>query len=111
MDRIHKKCSGIYGRLLDDPNYRCKRCTGEARPIDKRPMESITIGDFNPDVVSSFRYLGDVLGPGGGSVLSTTMPQYKQIYSGKGLDFLFVYFIFIIINFFLLYYSFLLFLL
>ena len=68
---VHKKCSGLRGRLLDDPNYRCMRFSGEARPIDRRPIKNVAIGAFNLDVVNSFRYLGDVLGAGGGCILST----------------------------------------
>ena len=63
---VHKKCSGLRGRLFADPNYRCKRCSGEARPIGRGPIKSVAIGDFNQDVVNSSRYLGDVLGVGGG---------------------------------------------
>ena len=33
---IHKKCSGIPGRLKSDASFRCKRCIGQARPIDGR---------------------------------------------------------------------------
>jgi hypothetical protein len=32
---VHKKCSGLK-RLVDDPNFRCTRCQGLARPIDGR---------------------------------------------------------------------------
>ena len=38
---IHKKCSGIPGRLKPDDSFRCKRCAGRARPIDGRPMKSL----------------------------------------------------------------------
>ena len=31
---IHKKCSGIKGPLRPDPDFRCARCLGNARPID-----------------------------------------------------------------------------
>ena len=32
---IHKKCSGIKGPLSPDPDFRCARCLGKARPIDR----------------------------------------------------------------------------
>ena len=34
---VHKKCSGSTGALVDNPEYRCSRCSSEARPIDGRP--------------------------------------------------------------------------
>ena len=35
---VHKKCSGMPGSLKPDPRYMYKRCTGEARPVDGKPM-------------------------------------------------------------------------
>ena len=32
----HKKCSGIKGRLVDTPDFKCCRCLGLACPIDGR---------------------------------------------------------------------------
>ena len=40
---VHKKCSGITGRLTPDPDYICPRCRGEARPIDGRPVTQVDI--------------------------------------------------------------------
>ena len=34
---VHKKCSGLQ-RLTPNPDYRCARCMGNARPIDGRPQ-------------------------------------------------------------------------
>ena len=34
---VHKKCSGVTGSLKSNPDYRCSRCKGTARPIDGRP--------------------------------------------------------------------------
>ena len=36
---VHKKCSGIKGRLVDIPDFKCHRCLALARPIDGRPVE------------------------------------------------------------------------
>ena len=33
---VHKKCSDIQGRLAEDPDFRCRRCLGNARAIDGR---------------------------------------------------------------------------
>ena len=35
---VHKKCSGIKGRLLPDSEFRCTRCLGTARAIDGRQL-------------------------------------------------------------------------
>ena len=34
---VHKKCSGLK-HLTKDPDYRCTRCQGTARPLDGRPQ-------------------------------------------------------------------------
>ena len=63
---VHKKCSGIRGRLMADPNYICPRCLGCARPVDRRPATEVTVDDSQMKVVSEFCYLGDMLSSGGG---------------------------------------------
>ena len=66
---IHKKCSCIPGPLnpplKPDPSLRCKRCTGQARPMAK-----VTVGREKVEVVPSFCYLGDCLSSGGGCELA-----------------------------------------
>ena len=64
---VHKKCSGLE-RLTKDPDYRCTRCQGTARPLDGRPQR----GPDKLEVVASFCYLGDMLSAAGGCELSTT---------------------------------------
>ena len=68
---IHKKCSGIKGKLTADPAYIFKRCMGLCRPIDGRPENHVTLEGSKLDVVESLRYLGDELCPGGGCELAT----------------------------------------
>jgi len=68
---VHKKCSGIKGKLTPDPPYKCKRCMGLCRPVDGRPVKQVSLVDSKLDVVESFRYLGDELCPGGGCELAT----------------------------------------
>ena len=34
---VHKKCPDIPGRLIEVPNFRCRRCAGNAQAIDGRP--------------------------------------------------------------------------
>ena len=60
---VHKKCSGVIGSLKSNPDYRCSRCKGTARPIDGRPHnEWLLVQDKKLDVVDSCCYLGDTIG-------------------------------------------------
>ena len=68
---VHKKCSGLK-RLKKDPDYRCARCQGTARPLDGRPQKEVQVGPDKLEVVASFCYLGDMLSAAGGYELSTT---------------------------------------
>ena len=68
---MHKKCSGIKGTLVEDPTFKCSRCTGVARPIDVRPFEHVELDGESLDVVDSFCYLGDMLSAGGGCELAS----------------------------------------
>ena len=63
-------CSGIPGRLKSDASFRCKRCTGQARPIDGKLMTEVTEGWEKLKMVPSFCYLGDCLSSGGGCELA-----------------------------------------
>ena len=69
---IHKKSSGVIGRLSDNPEYICPRCQGTARPIDGRPINEVFVDEVKMDVVPSFCYLGDMLSAGGGCDLAVT---------------------------------------
>ena len=68
---VHKKCSGLK-RLTEDPDYRCTRCKGTARPLDGRPQKEVQVGPDKLEVVASFCYLGNMLSAAGGCELSTT---------------------------------------
>jgi len=63
----HRPCSGIRGRLKEDPNFKCSRCLGTARPIDARPVTEFAIGEQKIDVVDCFCYLGNSTCAGGGA--------------------------------------------
>ena len=69
---VHKKCSGLK-HLKKDPDYRCTRRQGTARPLDGRPQEEVQVGPDKLEVVTSFCYLGDMLSAAGGCELSTTI--------------------------------------
>ena len=67
---VHKKCSGVRGRLAEDPDYVYLRCCDQARPIDNRPVTQIDVDGTQLDVESNFCYLGDLLCSGGGCKLA-----------------------------------------
>ena len=69
---VHKKCSGLQ-RLTPNPDYRCARCMGNARPIDGRPQSEVQVGPDKLEVVASFCYLGDMLSAGGGCEMAVTI--------------------------------------
>ena len=68
---VHKKCSGLK-RLTKDPDYRCTRCRGTARPLDGGPQKEVQVGPDKLEVVASFCNLEDMLSAAGGCELSTT---------------------------------------
>ena len=68
---VHKKCSGLKC-LTKDPDYRCTRCQGTARPFDGRQQKEVQVRPGKLEVVASFCYLGDMLSAAGGCELSTT---------------------------------------
>ena len=54
---IHKKCSGIKIPLRPDPDFRCARCLGKARPIDGRLVKEVQVDDETVEAVPEFCYL------------------------------------------------------
>ena len=78
---VHKKCSGLRG-LTPNPDYRCARCMGNARPIDGRPQNEVQVRPDKLEVVASFCYLGDMLSAGGGceiKVLTRVKTAWKKL--------------------------------
>ena len=67
---VHKKCSGIKGRLLPGSEFTCARCLGTARAIDGRQTLEVEVGIEKLEVVPEFCYLGDMLSAGGGCELA-----------------------------------------
>jgi len=63
---VHMRCSDISGRLVEDPDFKCRRCLGTARPIDNIPAVDFKVGEDVLEVVDSFCYLGDSICAGGG---------------------------------------------
>ena len=63
---IHKQSYGIKGHLRPNPDFRCTRCLGTARPIDGRKVKGVKVDEEKPDAVSEFCYLS----AGGGCELA-----------------------------------------
>ena len=66
---IHKKCSGIKGRLKEGIAYKCPACASQ-KPIRKVAEEKVEIRmgqDIGIECVNKFCYLGDMIGAGGGA--------------------------------------------
>ena len=67
---VHKKCSGIKGRLNVSFDYVCPRCLEQTRPIDGRPITEVEVDGRLLDMEASFCYLGDMLSTGRGCALA-----------------------------------------
>ena len=67
---VHKKCSGIKGRLNVTPDCLCPRCLDQAHPIDGRPITQVVVDGTLLDVEASICYLGDMLCAGGECALA-----------------------------------------
>ena len=69
---VHKRCSGITGKLMHVDGYRCKRCI-DGSPIDGSPAslkmsQQISLGNGQSlECVEKFCYLGDMIAAGGGA--------------------------------------------
>ena len=66
------KCSEIQVRLVEDPDFRCRRCLDSAFEIDGKPCVEVQLADGKlVDVVENFVYVGDCVFPGVGCELTT----------------------------------------
>ena len=70
MCRIHKKYSGIKGPLRPDPDFRCARCLGKARPIGGRTVKEVMVDDEKLEALPEFCSLRDMLSADGGCELA-----------------------------------------
>jgi len=51
---VHKKCSGLTGRLVADPEFVCQGCRGVACPVDGRPVARVDVDGTRLDVGATF---------------------------------------------------------
>jgi hypothetical protein len=64
---VHKRCSGITGKLSKANEFKCKRCTNGVHVQSSGPAV-ISLGmDQKLECVGAFHYLGDMIGVGGGA--------------------------------------------
>ena len=68
---VHKRCSGIRGRLTLDPSFLCRNCNGDISDGDFH-LDEVIVEDVKLEVVETFCYLGDVTGESGGCFDATT---------------------------------------
>ena len=68
---LHKKCSDIPDRLVEDPDFRCRRCIGNARAINGRPCVEVQLAVGRLGVADNFVYLGECSCSGEGCELTT----------------------------------------
>ena len=66
---VHKNCSDIPDRVVEDVDFRCKSCLANAWAIDGRPC--VELAHDKLDVVDNFVYHGDCICPDGGYELAT----------------------------------------
>ena len=64
---IHKKCSGVKGKLQEDPGYRCAKCVKGGCTLGGAEEQEVVLEDGSSlECVNRFCYLGDMLGAAGG---------------------------------------------
>ena len=60
---IHKKCSGVKGKLKNGINFRCPVCLGQVQSSAKEDVEEVSMNQGEVlESVKNFCYLGDMLG-------------------------------------------------
>ena len=66
---IHRKCSGIKGKLKEGTGYRCSVCEGRGQSKgDDKVVVELELGESDKlECVNKFCYLGDMIGAGGGA--------------------------------------------
>jgi hypothetical protein len=64
---IHKKCSGLSGRLVEGIKYSCGVCTGKRniQPELGKAVDAVVLQNDSFEGVDKFCYLGDMIGAGG----------------------------------------------
>ena len=66
---LHKRCSGLKGRLTITSSFKCHGCLRS--PENGNEAHKIKLGDVDYGRVNKFCYLGDMLSAGGGAEASS----------------------------------------
>ena len=61
---VHKRCSGIRGRLQVVPDFECAVCAG--KQVTPARVERFVYRDISLECVDKLCYLGDMISAGGG---------------------------------------------
>src|SRR6266516_2077280 len=64
---IHKRCSGVRGRLERVEGFMCRNCYGGGGKAVEETKQLVLGASDKLEVVDKFCYLGDVIGKGGGA--------------------------------------------
>ena len=66
---VHKRCSGISGKLKSNTDFHCMRCLEGANGLFQSVLlkEVVTEPNVKLECDTKFCYLGDILGTGGGA--------------------------------------------
>ena len=67
---VHKRCSGIRGKLKEDRKFKC-RTSASQQIVIAGGCPSIELNDHSLEIVETFFYLGDSVGARGGAFDST----------------------------------------
>ena len=67
---IHKRCSGIRGRLTEAENHTCSNCINSPQ---EAPSVSITVDGDQLETVPTFCYLDDTIGDNGGNAVTVRL--------------------------------------
>ena len=63
---VHKKCSGVKGKLKEDPGYRCAKSLRGGCTLGGAEGQEVVLEDGSSlECVNRFCYLGDMLGAAG----------------------------------------------
>ncbi|MCP3657197.1 MAG: hypothetical protein GY766_20280 [Herbaspirillum sp.] len=77
----HKRCSGITGRLSEEVNFVCSRCSGVVSSRIPSDIDALKCQEGILETVNSFCYLGDQISRGGGcseSVVARVRKGWKK---------------------------------
>ena len=64
---IHRRCSGVRGRLKVASNYVCPKCAAPSEPEKQDSKEVLFEDGTRLEIVDKFCYLGDMIGAAGGA--------------------------------------------